>query len=45
MLFNLINIFITFQNYVTKTFKLYINVFYVIYLNNVLIYLKSKKLH
>ena len=45
MLFNFINVFIIFQNYVNKTFKSYIDVFCVIYLNDVLIYLKLKKLH
>ena len=45
MSFNLANISTIFQNYVNKAFKPYINVFYVIYLNDVLIYSKSKKLH
>ena len=45
MSFNLANVSIIFQNYVNKAFKSYIDVFYVIYLNDILIYSKSKKLH
>ena len=39
------NASIIFQNYVNKTFKPYIDVFCVIYLNDLLIYSKSKELH
>ena len=45
MPFNFANVSTIFQNYVNKTFKSYIDVFYVIYLNDILIYSKSKKLH
>ena len=45
MSFNLINALVIFQNYVNKAFKSYIDVFYVIYLNDMLIYSKSKKLY
>ena len=45
MFFNFANALATFQSYINKTFKSYIDVFCVIYLNDVLIYLKSKKLY
>ena len=45
MSFDLANASTIFQNYVNKTLKSYIDIFYVIYLNDILIYSKSKKLH
>ena len=43
MSFNFINVFVIFQSYVNRALKSYINVCYMIYLNDVLIYLKIKK--
>ena len=43
MFFELANAFATFQFYVNKTFKLYFNIFCVIYLNDMLIYSETKK--
>ena len=43
MFFNFINIFIIFQLYSNRAFKLYINVYYIIYLNDVFIYSKIEK--
>ena len=43
MFYKLFNAFIIFQFYVNKILKLYIEVFYVIYFDNILIYLKIKK--
>ena len=45
MPFNLVNVFVTFQSYVNRALKSYINVYYVIYLNDVLIYSKIEKQH
>ena len=45
MLFELANAFATFQFYVNEALKSYIDVFCVIYLNDVLIYSKSEKQH
>ena len=43
MFFNFINVFVIFQLYVNRAFKSYTNVYYVIYLNDVLIYSKIEK--
>ena len=45
MLFELTNAFATFQFYVNEALKSYIDIFCVIYLNDVLIYSKSEKQH
>ena len=45
MLFDFVNVFIIFQSYVNCALKLYINVYCVIYLNDILIYSKIKKQH
>ena len=45
MSFNFINVFVIFQSYVNRAFKSYINIYCVIYLNDVLIYLKIEKQH
>ena len=43
MFFDLTNVFAIFQFYVNKTFKLYFNIFCVIYLDNMFIYFETKK--
>lgn len=43
MLFELINISTNFQNYINKVLHLFLNVFVFVYLNNNLIYIKSKQ--
>ena len=45
MFFELVNAFVTFQSYVNRALKSYINVCCVIYLNDVLIYSKIEKQH
>ena len=45
MFFEFANIFVTFQSYVNKTFKLYFNIFCVIYLDDMFIYLETEKKH
>ena len=45
MLFNLYNIFGTFQIFINKTFQEYFDDFCMIYLNNILIYNNSKAKH
>ena len=43
MFFDLVNVFVIFQSYVNRAFKSYINVYYMIYLDDVLIYSKIEK--
>ena len=45
MLFRLINAFVIFQIYINNVLKEHLNVFVIIYLDNILIYLKNKKNH
>ena len=45
MLFELFNVFVIFQTKINKTLQKLINYLYVIYLNNILIYFKTKKKH
>ncbi len=45
MLFNLINIFIIFQTYINKILTELLNDFYVIYLNDILIFFIKKTDH
>lgn len=45
MLFNLINVLIAFQNYINKILKEHLNVICVIYLNDIIIYLKIENKH
>ena len=45
MLFNFSNIFVTFQTKINKTLRKLMNFFCVIYLNDILIYFKTKKKH
>ncbi len=45
MLFEYINAFVTFQNYINFALKQFLNVFVIIYLNNILIYSQNKKEH
>ena len=45
MFFDLTNAFVIFQLYVNKTFKSYIDVFCVIYFDDVLIYSINEKKH
>ena len=45
MLFDLINTLITFQSYINKTLKKHLNVIYIIYFNDIVIYLKNKNKH
>ena len=40
--FNLINIFVIFQGYTNKSLTKLINIFYIIYLNNILIFFVSE---
>ena len=43
MFFDFVNVFVIFQFYVNKTFQLYIDVFCVMYLNDVLIYFENEQ--
>ena len=43
ILFKLINASVRFQTYINNILKEYLNVFVVIYLDNILVYLKNKK--
>ena len=45
MLFKLINTSATFQTYINNILKEHLNMFIIIYLNNILIYLRNKKNH
>jgi hypothetical protein len=45
MFFNLTNASITFQIYINKIFNEFVNDFCVMYLNDILIFFKNKKLH
>ena len=45
MLFNLINVSTTFQTYINKSLTSLINNFYVVYLNDILIYSSSQEEH
>ena len=45
MLFELINACATFQTYINNVLRKYLDVFIVIYLNDILIYLKNEKDH
>ena len=45
MFFDLANAFVIFQSYVNKALKSYIDVFCVIYLDDVLIYSTNEKKH
>jgi hypothetical protein len=38
ILFRLLNIFVIFQTYINKVLYLYLDVFYTIYINNILVY-------
>ena len=42
MLFGLTNTLITFQDYIHKILAKKLNVFVIVYLNNILIYIKNK---
>ena len=43
MLFKLINTSATFQTYINNVLKKHLNMFVVIYLDNILVYLKNEK--
>ncbi len=43
--FKLYNILITFQSFINKTLSLYLNNFYIIYINNILVYNNIEKKH
>ena len=45
MFFDFVNVFAIFQFYVNETLKSYIDVFCVMYLNDILIYFKNKQQH
>ena len=45
MLFKLTNASTTFQTYINNVLREHLNMFVIIYLNNILIYLKNKKDH
>ena len=45
MSFELINASVTFQTYINNVLREYLNVFVIIYLNNILVYLKNEKDH
>ena len=45
MLFDLINASATFQTFINNVLRRYFNQFVIVYLNNILIYLKIKKEH
>ena len=43
ILFKLINAFITFQTYINNVLREHLNVFVIIYFNDILVYSKNKK--
>ena len=43
MLFELINASVTFQTYINNVLREYLNMFMIIYLNNILVYSKNKE--
>jgi len=43
--FDLVNILAAFQFYVNKTFHKYLNIFVIVYLNDIVIYFSHKKNH
>ena len=43
MLFRLINASVIFQTYINNVLREYLNMFVMIYLDNILVYLKNKK--
>ena len=45
MSFNLINVSIMFQTFVNNVLQRYLNQFIIVYLNNILVYSKTKKKH
>jgi len=45
MSFKLINVLITFQVYINQTLTELVNVFYIVYLNNILIYFSFLEEH
>jgi hypothetical protein len=45
MLFELANAFVTFQNYINFALKEFLNVFVIIYLNDILIYSQNEEKH
>jgi len=45
MLFDLINASVTFQTFVNNVLRRYLNQFIIIYLNDILVYSKTKKKH
>ena len=45
MLFELINASATFQTYINNVLKEHLNIFVIVYLNNILVYSKNKKDH
>ena len=45
MLFELINTSVTFQTYINNVLRKHLNMFRVIYLDNILVYSKNKKDH
>ena len=45
MLFRLINAFATFQTYINKILKEHLDMFVIIYLDDILVYLKNEKNH
>ena len=45
MSFDFVNVSVIFQTYVNKTLIEIINIFYVVYLNDILIFSKNKKKH
>ncbi len=45
MSFNLINASVTFQTFVNNVLRRYLNQFIIVYLNDILVYLKTKKKH
>ena len=45
MFFKLINTSTNFQSYIYLTLCTYLNIFYIVYFDNILIYLNDKKIH
>jgi len=45
MSFNLINASVTFQTFVNNVLRRYLNQFVIVYLNDILVYFKTKKEH
>ena len=45
MFFKLTNALINFQSYICLTFCKYLNIFYIVYFDNVLIYLNEEKIY